>query len=64
MEELTEEEFHSPMHRHLRLEEVRAIAARAEAKRGDLIIMVADQEEQAGQALDGLRREMARRLNL
>jgi aspartyl-tRNA synthetase len=64
VEELTEDEFHSPMHRYLRLEEVRAIAARAEAKRGDLIIMVADQEEEAGQALDGLRREMARRLNL
>ncbi len=64
VEELTADEFHSPMHRHLRLEEVRAIAVRAEAKRGDLIIMVADQEEQTSQALDGLRREMARRLNL
>jgi len=64
VEELTAEEFHSPMHRYLPLEEVRAIAARAGASRGDLIIMVADQEEQAGQALDGLRREMARRLNL
>jgi aspartyl-tRNA synthetase len=64
VEELTADDFHSPVHRHLRLEEVRAIAARAGASRGDLIIMVADQEEQASQALDGLRREMARRLNL
>ncbi|MGQ9573368.1 MAG: aspartate--tRNA ligase, partial [Dehalococcoidia bacterium] len=64
VEELTVEDFHSPMHRYLRLEEVRAIAARAEAKRGDLIIMVADEEERAGQALDGLRRELARRLSL
>ena len=64
LEELTAEEFHSPMHRHLRLEEVRAIAARVGASRGDLIIMVADQEEQVSQALDGLRREMAQRLNL
>ena len=64
VEELTTDEFHSPMHRYLSLEEVRAIAARVGASRDDLIIMVADQEEQASQALDGLRREMARRLNL
>ncbi len=64
VEELTAEEFHSPSHRFLRLEEVRSIAARAGANRGDLIIMVADQEEQVCQALDGLRREMARRLDL
>jgi aspartyl-tRNA synthetase len=64
VEDLTAEEFHSPTHRFLRLEEVRGIAARVGANRGDLIIMVADQERRACQALDGLRREMARRLDL
>jgi aspartyl-tRNA synthetase len=64
VEELTADDFHSPVHRYLRLEEVRAIAARAGASRGDLIIIVADQEARASQALDGMRREMARRLNL
>ena len=64
VEELTADDFHSPVHRYLRLEEVRAIAARAGASRGDLIIIVADQEARASQTLDGMRREMARRLNL
>jgi aspartyl-tRNA synthetase len=64
VEELAADDFHSPVHRYLRLEEVRATAARVGASRGDLIIMVADQEERASRALDGLRREMARRLNL
>jgi aspartyl-tRNA synthetase len=64
IEELTAEDYHSPMHRHLTLEQVRAMAVRAEAKRGDLIILVADQEAVANQALDALRREMARRLDL
>ncbi len=64
VEELTVDDFHSPVHRYLRLEEVRAIAVRAGASRGDLIIIVADQEARASQALDGMRREMARRLNL
>jgi len=64
VEELTADDFHSPVHRYLRLEEVRAIAVRVGAGRGDLIIIVADQEGRASQALDGLRREMARRLNL
>ncbi len=62
--ELTAEDFHSPMHRHLTLEQVRAIAGRAEAKRGDLMLLVADQEPMANQVLDALRREMARRLDL
>ncbi|MCJ7510204.1 MAG: aspartate--tRNA ligase [Dehalococcoidia bacterium] len=64
VEKLTADDFHSPVHRYLRLEEVRAIAVRIGAGRGDLLIIVADQEGRASQALDGLRREMARRLNL
>ena len=64
IEELTEEEYHSPMHRHLTLAEVRAMAQRAGAKRGDLLILVADEEYRACQALDALRRELARQLKL
>jgi aspartyl-tRNA synthetase len=64
IEELTEEEYHSPMHRHLALAEVRAMAQRAGAKRGDLLILVADEEYRAGQALDAVRRELARQLKL
>jgi len=64
IEELTEEEYHSPMHRHLTLVEVRAMAQRAGAKRGDLLILVADEEYRAGQALDAVRRELGRQLKL
>jgi aspartyl-tRNA synthetase len=64
IEELTAEDYHSPMHGHLTLEQVRALAQRAEAKRGDLLILVADREPVANQVLDALRREMARRLDL
>jgi len=64
IEQLTEEEFHSPMHRHLTVAEVRAMAQRAGAKRGDLLILVADEEYRACQALDALRRELARQLKL
>jgi aspartyl-tRNA synthetase len=64
IEELTEEEFHSPMHRHLTLAEVRAMTQRVGAKRGDLLIVVADEEYRVCQALDALRRELARQLKL
>ena len=40
------------------------IANRLEAKPGDLLLIVADKLEVANRALDELRREMARRLNL
>jgi len=64
IETLTDEEVRSPMARFMNAEMVRGMAQRAGAGRGDLILMVADQEAVASAALDALRREVARRLNL
>ncbi|MGB6837422.1 MAG: aspartate--tRNA ligase [Dehalococcoidia bacterium] len=71
---LTEEDIRSPMHKYLPVEMVKAMAQRAGAQRGDLLIMVAGEKmasrTAAGShhrvplALDGLRREIAARLNL
>lgn len=64
IETLTVEEVRSPMARFMNAELVRGMAQRAGAGRGDLILMVADKEAVASAALDALRREVARRLNL
>jgi len=64
VEALTDEEVRSPVARFLNAELVKAMARRAGAGRGDLILMVADTEAVANAALDALRREVARRLNL
>jgi aspartyl-tRNA synthetase len=64
IEALTDEEVRSPMARFLNAEVVKGMAQRSGAQRGDLILMVADQEAVASAALDALRREVARRLSL
>lgn len=64
VDSLTHEDVRSPVARHLALEEVRAAAAVAGAQRGDLLLLVADEPKLANTALDGLRRELARRLGL
>jgi aspartyl-tRNA synthetase len=64
IETLTDEEVRSPMARFINAEMLKAMAQRSGAGRGDLILMVADQEAVASAALDALRREVARRLNL
>ncbi len=64
LETLTDEEVRSPVARFLSAEVVKGMAQRTGARRGDLILMVADQESVASAALDALRREVARRLNL
>ena len=64
LEALTDEEVRSPMARFLNAEMVKSVARRSGAGRGDLILIVADQEAVAGAALDALRREVARRLDL
>jgi aspartyl-tRNA synthetase len=64
IEALTDGEIRSPMARFLNAEMVKGMAHRTGARRGDLILMVADQEAVANAALDALRREVARRLNL
>ncbi len=64
IEELKEGEFRSPMGRFLTLELVKGMAQRAGAKRGDLLLIVADKPDTVNAGLDALRREVARRLNL
>jgi aspartyl-tRNA synthetase len=72
--DLKEDEIRSPMQRYLPVDMVRQMAQRADAKRGDLLIMVAGEkaasrtavgsQHRVPIALDGLRREIAARLNL
>ncbi|MCK4403085.1 MAG: aspartate--tRNA ligase [Dehalococcoidia bacterium] len=50
--------------RHLTQAQLENIAAKFEAKSGDLLLIVADKSEVVNKALDELRCEMARRLNL
>ncbi len=64
LETLTDEDVRSPMARFINAEIVKGMAQRTGAARGDLILMVADQEAVASAALDALRREVARRLEL
>jgi len=61
---LTAEQVRSSAARFMTPEVVRAMAARAGARRGDLLLLVADQDAVTGAALDALRRDLARRLNL
>jgi len=64
IDDLTPEDIRSPMHRYLSMELIKGMAQRTGAKRGDLLILVADEPKVASAALDALRREMAARLNL
>ena len=64
VEALTEEEVRSPLTKFLGVDVVRRMARRAGADRGDLLLLVADQPDVASAALDALRREVARRLDL
>ncbi len=61
---LTADDVRSPAARFLPPELVRAMAARVGGGRGDLLLIVADEDARANQVLDVLRREMARRLDL
>ena len=61
---LSEDDVRSPVARYFSLEEVRQMARRAGARRGDLLLLVADRPKVANRALDGLRRHLARRLGL
>jgi aspartyl-tRNA synthetase len=61
---LTMDDIRSPMRSHLSLELIKGMAQRTGAKRGDLLVLVADQPKIASAALDSLRREVAARFNL
>jgi aspartyl-tRNA synthetase len=61
---LAEEEVRSPVAKYFSVGEAREMARIAQARRGDMLLMVADRPAAANKALDALRREMGRRLEL
>lgn len=54
----------SPVEKHLSAPEVEGVRKATGAAPGDLVLIVADREDRANVALDGLRRQMADRLGL
>ena len=64
LETLTAEDVRSPVSRFFTVEQVRAIAERTGAKRGDLMLFVAGPARTVNASLDALRREIAARLDL
>ena len=64
LDELADDEFRSPAARYLSTDEVKSMAARLGASRGDLLLLVAGPREGVDNALGGLRVEMGRRLGL
>jgi len=63
-EAITLDEVKSAAAKYLTSHQLEGIAARFEAKPGDLLLIVADKLEVVNKTLDELRREMAQRLNL
>jgi aspartyl-tRNA synthetase len=64
IDSLGDDEFRSPVAKYFTTEQVRALAKAADAKRGDLLLIVADRPAAANRALDALRREMGKRMDL
>ena len=64
LDDLIQEDIQSAVARHLSVEEVRQMATRLGAKRGDLLLVVAGTSRVADLVLSQLRHEMGRRLNL
>jgi aspartyl-tRNA synthetase len=64
LKELTQDMVKSVAAKYLSLEQVKDIAKACKANKGDLLLIVAGEPEKIYPALDTLRREMARRLNL
>ncbi|HEX5940575.1 MAG TPA: amino acid--tRNA ligase-related protein, partial [Dehalococcoidia bacterium] len=61
---LSDDQIRSPVAKYLTLPVIGEMAARNGSKQGDLLLIVADQPKVTHLALDGLRRELARRLDL
>jgi aspartyl-tRNA synthetase len=57
---LTQEEIRSPVAKYFSAEEAQALATAAGAKRGDMLLMVADKASTTNKTLDALRRELGR----
>ncbi len=64
VESLTQEDIRSPVAKYFTPEQAREMARAAGAKRGDMLLMVADKPAAASKALDALRRELGRALGL
>jgi aspartyl-tRNA synthetase len=64
LDTLTEDDIKSPVAKFFTPGQVASLAGLAGAKRGDMLLMVADRENVANKALDPLRRELADRLGL
>jgi aspartyl-tRNA synthetase len=64
LDDLRQADIRSAVARHLSLEEVRKMAVRLGAKRGDLLLLVAGTTSVANLVLSQLRHEMGRRLEL
>ena len=61
---LAEEDIRSPVAKYFTVEQAKEMAHIAGARRGDMLLLVADKTSVANRALDGLRRELAERLEL
>jgi aspartyl-tRNA synthetase len=64
LDNLTQDMVKSVATKYLTLEQVKEIAGRCQANTGDLLLVIAGEAEKIYPALDGLRREIAKRLNL
>jgi len=64
LDDLKQEDIRSAVARHLSVDEVRQMASRLGARRGDLLMVVAGTTKVADQVLGQLRHEMGRRLGL
>src|SRR5439155_13110123 len=64
IESLAAEDIRSPVARYFTPEQAREMARIAGAKRGDMLLTVADKEQAANKALDAVRREVGARLGL
>ncbi|MXX48728.1 MAG: aspartate--tRNA ligase [Chloroflexi bacterium] len=62
--EATEDDVRSPVLRHLGIDDARRIGERCEASAGDLVLLAAGDSGMVSTVLDGIRRELARRLDL
>jgi aspartyl-tRNA synthetase len=64
MDSLAEEDIRSPVAKYFTVEQAKEMARIAGAQRGDMLLMVGDRPTVANRALDGLRRELAARLEM
>ncbi len=64
IDNLGADDIRSPVAKYFTVEQAKAMARLAGARRGDMLLMVADRRPAADKALDALRRELGRRLGL